>query len=402
MANWSILKSAIADAIKTNGSQEITGQVLQNILKSIVSSVGENATFAGVALPSTNPGTPDGPVFYFANTSGTYSNFGGLAITDKNAFLLWKDNKWTKVELSSASSTQSGGGTTELSQIIDKSIEIFILSVSCERPGEDTLSSDQGVQYSFDSQHVTEKYRIVFPEKYYSIIKSSSTATINPKYKLLFLRQMTNRVICVNTDWFGNNLKYDQGVGGHAFKKQVRGRHWVPFLRNRGEQGSWRNMEGSFVANALMLDFDASEIFKIKYNTVSLDFTKAFNLFVNKLTSDYIVTFVNSVGDADGKGGYIYTDVRKNRTKHPTRTKKAYFTSASRGVDSEQQYATVTDYMHCGVALYDTSTYKIVSNIFPFDVQIKFRYDIVHKIQQLIIRLIGRRALAHRPIGTGL
>lgn len=76
MANWSILKSAIADAIKTNGSQEITGQVLQNILKSIVSSVGENATFAGVALPSTNPGTPDGPVFYLAIEVGEYSNFG--------------------------------------------------------------------------------------------------------------------------------------------------------------------------------------------------------------------------------------------------------------------------------------------------------------------------------------
>ena len=59
MANWQILKAAIADVIKTNGNQEITGQVLQNVLNNIVSSIGENATFAGVATPETNPGTPD-------------------------------------------------------------------------------------------------------------------------------------------------------------------------------------------------------------------------------------------------------------------------------------------------------------------------------------------------------
>ena len=71
MANWQILKAAIADVIKTNGNQEITGQVLQNVLNNIVSNLGANATFANIATPSTNPGTPDGPVFYLATQSGT-------------------------------------------------------------------------------------------------------------------------------------------------------------------------------------------------------------------------------------------------------------------------------------------------------------------------------------------
>lgn len=78
MANWDILKSAIANAIKTNGNQEITGQLLQNVLNNIVSSVGENATFAGIATPTTNPGNPDGPVFYLAVQSGQYANFGSI------------------------------------------------------------------------------------------------------------------------------------------------------------------------------------------------------------------------------------------------------------------------------------------------------------------------------------
>ena len=76
MANWTTLKAAIANAIKTNGNQEITGLLLQNVLNNIVSSIGEKATFAGVASLNTNPGIPDGPVFYLASSNGVYSNFG--------------------------------------------------------------------------------------------------------------------------------------------------------------------------------------------------------------------------------------------------------------------------------------------------------------------------------------
>lgn len=96
MANWTILKAAIANVIKTNGNQEITGQVLQNVLNNIVSSIGENATFANIATPSTNPGTPDGPVFYLATQSGTYSNFGGAIVENEAAILLYNGSTWVK------------------------------------------------------------------------------------------------------------------------------------------------------------------------------------------------------------------------------------------------------------------------------------------------------------------
>lgn len=96
MANWQILKAAIADVIKTNGNQEITGRVLQNVLNNIVSSVGENSTFAGIATPATNPGVPDGNVFYLATKSGTYSNFGGIQIADGEAVILEWRGSWVK------------------------------------------------------------------------------------------------------------------------------------------------------------------------------------------------------------------------------------------------------------------------------------------------------------------
>lgn len=75
MGNYEQLKQAIAKVIKTNGNQEITGAIMQNVLNTIVSTVGANRTFVGIANKNTNPGTPDGNVFYIAYTAGNYVNF---------------------------------------------------------------------------------------------------------------------------------------------------------------------------------------------------------------------------------------------------------------------------------------------------------------------------------------
>lgn len=83
MGNYEELKAAVASVIKTNGNQEITGQVLQNTLTTLISQVGANATFAGIATPNTVPGTPDQNVFYIAGERGVYSNFNGYEITNE-------------------------------------------------------------------------------------------------------------------------------------------------------------------------------------------------------------------------------------------------------------------------------------------------------------------------------
>lgn len=99
MANWSNLKAAIAKVIKNNGNQEITGQVLQNVLNNIVSSIGENATFAGIATPTTNPGAPDGNIFYLAG-EGIYANFSNLVIdTGQLGILRFSNGVWSKQTL---------------------------------------------------------------------------------------------------------------------------------------------------------------------------------------------------------------------------------------------------------------------------------------------------------------
>lgn len=107
MANWATLKAAIADVIKANGNQEITGAILQNALNNIVTSVGEYAAFAGIANTTTNPGTPDGPVFYLAFENGTYSNFNGITLKSEVAILLLENNSWVKKETQIAKMSHS-------------------------------------------------------------------------------------------------------------------------------------------------------------------------------------------------------------------------------------------------------------------------------------------------------
>ena len=98
MGNYEQLKQAISDVIKSNGNQEITGAILQNTLLSIISTVGANSTFAGIATPETNPGTPDQNIFYIASQNGIYSNFGGVKIFGEIAILTNKNGNWEKEE----------------------------------------------------------------------------------------------------------------------------------------------------------------------------------------------------------------------------------------------------------------------------------------------------------------
>lgn len=97
MGNYEELKAAVASVIKTNGNQEITGQVLQNTLTTLISQVGANATFAGIATPETAPGTPDQNVFYIAGQSGVYSNFDGYKLEDEIVLFVNKSQSWKHV-----------------------------------------------------------------------------------------------------------------------------------------------------------------------------------------------------------------------------------------------------------------------------------------------------------------
>lgn len=106
MSNYANLKSAIQSVIKTNGNNEITGQLLQNELLAMITTLGYGYQFMGVASPDTIPGTPDAKVFYIAYTPGTYTNFGGISVT--GLCVLKYATSWVKEDI-----PVSGGGGTE-------------------------------------------------------------------------------------------------------------------------------------------------------------------------------------------------------------------------------------------------------------------------------------------------
>ena len=155
------LKSAIKQAIKQNGNQEITGNLLQSTLLSMVDTIGtdnteldkkfdkgnivqttgesedkvmsqkatstelekkadktsvealkKNYVFAGIATPTTNPGTPDMSVFYLANQDGTYTNFNGIKLSlGESAILKYNNGTWKKEIFPDTSSYENNDHT---------------------------------------------------------------------------------------------------------------------------------------------------------------------------------------------------------------------------------------------------------------------------------------------------
>ena len=120
MANYQNLLDSIASVIHQNGNQEITGEVLKSTLQSMVSVLGANAGYGGVAHISDNPGTPDGPVVYIASDVGVYPNFGALEIeTDELAVVVWNPTAgtWTKESITYIADK------SEIEQLIQQGIE---------------------------------------------------------------------------------------------------------------------------------------------------------------------------------------------------------------------------------------------------------------------------------------
>ena len=109
MANYSTLKAAIQQVIKANGNNEITGNLLQHSLLAMINSLGAGYQFVGGATPATNPGTPDNNVFYLATENGTYTNFGGIVVSDEIALLAW-NGSWSKTSVPAG----SGGNSVQI------------------------------------------------------------------------------------------------------------------------------------------------------------------------------------------------------------------------------------------------------------------------------------------------
>lgn len=132
MGNYESLKNAIIDVIRENNNNEITGDLLQSVLLAIVSNVGENATFAGVATASTNPGTPDQNVFYIAKGAGQYTGFGNLSVTSEVSILSNKTGAWTATDIGVITSVYNLGTCSTAGNVAAKVVTIPGVNINSE------------------------------------------------------------------------------------------------------------------------------------------------------------------------------------------------------------------------------------------------------------------------------
>lgn len=89
------IKESIKAVIKENGNYEITGNVLQTVLLSMVDTLGPECQFLGIATKSTVPVVVEGNSFYITVEVGTYTNFknsGNTAITVNQLGILTSTN----------------------------------------------------------------------------------------------------------------------------------------------------------------------------------------------------------------------------------------------------------------------------------------------------------------------
>ena len=89
------IKESIKAVIKENGNYEITGNVLQAVLLSMVDTLGPEYQFLGIATKSTVPVVVEGNSFYITTEVGTYTNFknsGNTTITVNKLGILTSTN----------------------------------------------------------------------------------------------------------------------------------------------------------------------------------------------------------------------------------------------------------------------------------------------------------------------
>ena len=112
--------------------------------------------YVGIATPTTNPGTPDGPVFYIASQAGTYSNFGNTEI-DNTGIFTWDGTSWSfeKLDFGGGSNieiindlTTGGEGnalSAEMGKVLNEKIDLLVPNKNLNKRLFGTIGKGTGI-----------------------------------------------------------------------------------------------------------------------------------------------------------------------------------------------------------------------------------------------------------------
>lgn len=160
MSRYSALKAIINQDITTNGQGDITGAILNQVLKDMVDSLGAYFQFGGIATPTTNPGNPDQRVFYIATIAGTYTNFDSMAVPNGISILKF-DESW---------SLQTLDLSTYLNNVVADGV------VDGTRISATTTTSDRKTPDAYSAGSVFTYYDSTNDTTYYYVALTNGTA----------------------------------------------------------------------------------------------------------------------------------------------------------------------------------------------------------------------------------
>lgn len=110
-------KVSKSEIVQSTGTSETAVMSQKAVSDAINKLKNAGYLYAGIATPTTNPGTPDGSVFYIANGKGTYTNFGGIDVTEDEVIIICYDTEWHKMVTGIASQDKLNGLESEVTTL---------------------------------------------------------------------------------------------------------------------------------------------------------------------------------------------------------------------------------------------------------------------------------------------
>lgn len=186
--------------------------------------------YAGIATPTTNPGTPDRPVFYIAAQAGIYSNFGGAEVEQGESVILqWNDGAWAKSAfkpMTDFNSVFDDDGNPLTSRLKDKaSVIVNNISFDGNRTLLDSAADDvRGcVLYGRSVQVINPGYSL------YSPSDTTQWLKYNAKLEYEFINDTGIRVKVLSTPNSGPQLSSYKNPLASKFAPINKGKIYVEF-----------------------------------------------------------------------------------------------------------------------------------------------------------------------------
>ena len=327
MANYQLLKADIDAKVYQNGEQEITGANLNAVLNAMVTTLGAGYQFAGVATIDTNPGAPDAKVFYIANGKGTYTNFGGLEVTEDEVVVLYWDTAWHKVSTGIASQEK----LTELGMIINEIADTNInppvegknlFNVAAIKGGYNV--SDSGGEFA-NADHSISEYISIPGNTNHLIISANMNIQNNIKFALYDASKaaIVGSVLRIPTLTFDSSIQryyYAIATNGAAYIRFSASTAYFPIRKFQIEKGTTPTSFEDYIdptpkVSAQVKEIAIPQYTEYKQKVDALDDIVSVSVCRNRFDGTYVqkryinqTTGVSESGDKYGHTNFINID----------------------------------------------------------------------------------------------